>query len=562
MQLVTNKSAISPQHTGFLRIYTSLFIAFFSFRKGAPSLVVLSLLIFHYLPLAAQEPEESSVQFDWRMAYKAPSGTTLLKFFGWNNTSFFACRQKEGYALENRQKIYLEKYTIEGKLVRTKETTLKYKGKDRKLEDIIRINNRIYLFSSYHNLKDRKNYLFVQEINSTSLLLSKEMTKVSEAKTSSAYKEGDFNFQFSRDSQFLLVYAQHPLRKKDQEQFTLTILDSTLSTVWEKQIALPYPNKNFSVEECRIDNKGDVYVLGVAFEDLSVNRRQGTPDYKYKLLHFSNNGTTVQDYEISLNDLFITDLTIRENKGNELVCAGFYSEKNSYSIKGVCYFRIDLRQKAFTRVNTRPFDFDFITLYLSPGKKRKALESEQEGNTRKQAELYNYNLNDIILRNDGGAVLVAEQYFVERVETWDYAGRRYIDYYYHYNDIILANIRPDGTIQWTARVPKEQVTRNDNGYFSSYSMTIARNRLLFLFNDLGGGGNRYSQLRFSTRNPRNANLMLAEVQLDGTVRSFLLENGRTNPVIPVPTICRQINRESMILYGENGRESRIGILRF
>jgi hypothetical protein len=546
-----NRLAIKPKgnksitHDQRLFWFVSVFIPFFLFH------------IMLQQPLVAQNDNKATLT--WKMNYKAPANSKFVKFFGWNKTGFYACRQKDGATLNKQQKLFLEKYGDDGKLIRTREISLKHKGKDRKLEEIFLIGGKIFLFTSYHNLRDRKNYLFAQEIQEPTLTLSNKLIKVSEASTSNAYNEGEFSFQFSRDSQFLLIYAQHPLKKKDAETFTLSVLSKNLSPVWEKEIALPYPNKNFTIEECRIDKKGEVFLMGVAYEDMATTRREGSPDYKYTLFHYSENGNKVQEYSMKLEDLFITDLTFRKNNEHQLVFAGFYSEKNSYSIRGVCYFRIDLLQKTFVSVHTKPFDFDFITLYYSANKKRKALKNELEGKVKKQAELYNYNLHDLILRNDGGAVLVAEQYFVERIEWWDnWTGRRYIDYYYHYNDIILANIKPDGSIQWTARAPKEQVTRNDKGVYSSYSMATAKDRLLFLYNDF-----RYDFGIGSTgKNPRNADLKVTEILLDGTTRTYVVAQGQKNPAKPIPVACKQVSNSNMLIYGESGRQISTGILKF
>ena len=101
-------------------------------------------------------------------------------------------------------------------------------------------------------------------------------------------------------------------------------------------------------------------------------------------------------------------------------------------------------------------------------------------------------MDQLILRNDGGALLIAEQYFVQeeydRNQFYDpyysnYYNRNYndIDYVYNYNDIIVVNIRPDGEIEWTARIPKRQVTTNDGGYYSSYAMSIVRSKIYFVF---------------------------------------------------------------------------------
>jgi hypothetical protein len=551
------------------KLVTSLISPFSSLLVGVHrqiGLIRYLVMLLYMLVMvdASTLAQDAGVQLKWQPTSRISPKSNLVKFFGWHSGGFYAFRQKQGATISQQQKIYLQHFSSEGKLLKSREISLKHKGKERQLENIISLKNKIYLLSSYHNLKDRKNYLFTQEILPRSFTLSRRLSKVGELNTSSPHDPGSFEFTFSKDSLYLLAYGQHPVKKKEQEQISLTVLDTSMSVVWEKIVSLPYPNRNFTVEECRIDPSGEVFLLGVLFFDNSTRRRQGSPNYQYRILHYSNNGEQVEEYPVELRKNFITDLTFDITRNQDrLVCAGFYSEKNSYGIKGVCYLRIDLERKEIEGVATRAFDFDFLTQYYTPRQKKKAKEAEIEGNIRNQPELYDYKLDRLILRNDGGVVLIAEQYFVQRQDFWNYWNNmRETFFYYNYNDILLANIRPNGDIQWTSRIPKQQRTMNDDGLYSSYAMAIAPDRLLFLFND-----NRENfssnNLRIPRRNQAfDSDLILAELSLEGELSTFLLENTDNNPVIPMPKVCRQIGSRKLLLYGEYGRNFRTGILSY
>ena len=152
----------------------------------------------------------------------------------------------------------------------------------------------------------------------------------------------------------------------------------------------------------------------------------------------------MDEYKIALRDKFITDLTFRISREGDLVCSGFYSDKGTYSIKGTYFLRIDASSKEILVKNLMAFDFEFLTEYLPDGQKRRAARAEESGNARKAPELYRFSLDKLILRSDGGALLIAEQYYVyERYyRNWD--GTLRYDYFYNYNDIIVVNIRPNG----------------------------------------------------------------------------------------------------------------------
>ncbi|MEL6925905.1 MAG: hypothetical protein AAFO94_17820, partial [Bacteroidota bacterium] len=332
------------------------------------------------------------------------------------------------------------------------------------------------------------------------------------------------------------------------------------------------------VEEYRVDNEGNVYLVGVIYQDRNRTRRQGLPTYQYNVLTYTNGGGEAEEYKIDLSGKFITDLTLRPDNNGELICAGFFSERNSYSIKGTFFFRLDPIKKEMYNKNLKEFEFEFLTEYMSRGETSRARRREGRGNG---PELYRYSLDDLILRSDGGAVLVAEQYFVQEVFRDQYMnggfygsrlynpyglgfnnGNRY-DRYYNYNDIIVVNINAEGGIDWTTRIPKRQETFNDGGYFSSYAMSIVQDKLFFIFNDNGRNFDpSKNENRLYAFNGKYSVIAVTEVNTDGSAQTYPLFSNRDAEVVTRPKICKQIGRRSMIVYGERGRKFRFANVRF
>lgn len=366
----------------------------------------------------AQPDAEFSGEMNWGKEYKEPSNSYLSEILGNDVAGFYALRQQiKGGVMTggSPQKIYIEKYSQDMKLKKSKEIDLRYKKKKRDFEKVLYLNNQFYLFTSFNNKAHKANYLFVQSIKKKSLTLSKKMKKIAESPARDEYREGKFNFHVSKDSSHVLIYSQLPYQKKGSERFSLQVFDNNFEKKWEKNIQLPYPDNRFSITDYRVDNNGNVYLLGALYENSSGFLRRNT-SYQYIILAYTENGEASEEYDVNLEGKFITDLTFRVGKNGKLVCSGFYSEKNSYSIKGTYYFQIDPKSSKISNANYKEFDFDFVTEYYSNRRKRKAKKAEEEGDTRRSAELYQYSLNDLILRSDGGAVLVAEQYYVEQRE--------------------------------------------------------------------------------------------------------------------------------------------------
>jgi hypothetical protein len=521
----------------------------------------LLLLITGLFPfVAGAQPAGSPGVLTWGEELKKPGGTAITKIIDLNAEGFFALRQKEGGL--GHDEAYVEYYDRNMQLRRSEKLDLKYKGKRRDFEDVIKIGGELYLFTSFNNPAHKKNYLFYQKLNRR-LQPARDLVKIGEIDARNKEQGGTFNILLARDSSKVLLYNQLPSAKREPERFALQVFDQFLQPIWQRDITLPYSSQLFGVEDYRIDNQGNVYLLGVLYNDGVRERRRGSPSYQYVILAYTQGGSDIQEYRLSVGNKFLTDLTFRIADDGRLVCAGFYSDQGAYSIKGTCFFRLDPFTKAVQDLNLKAFDFEFRTEFMTEGEVRRAERAERSGNVRQQPELYRFSLDELVLRSDGGALLVAEQFFVfERVfQHWD--GTMRFDYFYNYNDIIVVNIRPDGSIEWATRIPKRQETYNDGGYYSSYAMAIVRDRLYFVFNDNSRNfeGN-VDNNRLHNYNGQNSVIALAELHRDGELRIHSLFRNKDANTITRPRICKQVGSRLMMVYGERGRNYRFGGLSF
>ncbi len=551
------------------------FIQFFSFF----------ILLATSLPSFAQEQAPiNKANIDWSAEYNEPNNSFLSKVVHYDETGFYALRvQNLGTKREN-PKVYLEYYDKQQmKLKKSAELDLKFKKKTRDFEDLIVVDDNMYLLTSFNNQAKKKNYLFAQRVSLSSLRPSQKLIKLAEVETKNAFQEGGFRHHLSKDDSKVLIYSVLPKQKKNPERFYLQVFDNQLNALWEKKVRLPFNDDRFSVEEYQVDNEGNVYMLGVVYQDKTRFRRGGKPTYQYVVLAYREDGEAVEEYKVNLNEKFITDLTFRVARNGDLVFSGFYSELGTYSVKGTYFFRLNPTTKEIYNKNLKAFDFDFLTEFLSERQTNKAKKSAQKGNV---PELYQYALDDLILRSDGGAVLVAEQYYVERQYNDNYYGyggfggfgyggfNRYSPYYnpyrnnfnddyeYHYNDVIVVNIEPNGEIEWTARIPKQQTTRNDGGYFSSYAMSIVKDKFYFVYNDNYKNFDPKKKGKYYSFTGRNAVITLAEINKNGAVVINPLFSDTEASITTRPKVCKQIGRDEMLIYGERGRNYRFGNLVF
>lgn len=534
-------------------------------------------LILSFSGFAQSELEKTYMQ--WGKELKEPTGSYIAKIISTSPQGFYALRLKSAGAL-NKEQVFIEKYDSKMSLRRSEKLDLSYKNKDRDFEDLVMIGGQLYLLSSFNNEVKKKNYLFLQQINKKTLRLAKDFEMIGETESKDKFREGTFDLIHSQDTSKILIYNQLLYKKNEPERFAFRIFDKQFNELWSRNVVLPYGDDQFQVEEYQVDKAGNVYLLGVIYDDKSRFRRQGKPTYRYSILAYTKDGEDAEEYKIDIDDKFITDLTFKVADDGNLVCTGFYSEKGTYSVKGTYFFRLDAKTKQVYNKNLKQFDFEFLTEYMSPAKKEKAKRAEREGDERRAPELFNYALDELILRSDGGALLIAEQYYVyERFDNngpffGGFGGARFgrfydpywrnnttRDIYYNYNDIIIVNIRPNGEIEWTARIPKQQETINDGGYYSSYSHAVVRDKIYFIFNDNARNFDGKSN-RIYNYDGRNSVVAMATLSRDGSIETEPLFSNRDAEVIARPVICRQIGKREMMIYGELGRSYRFGKLTF
>ena len=146
--------------------------------------------------------------------------------------------------------------------------------------------------------------------------------------------------------------------------------------------------------------------------------------------------------------------------------------------------------------------------------------------------LINYKVKNLIIRGDGGGVLIAESQFVSESSTFNVYSQMYsTSYTYHNNNVIVFSISPNGNIDWEQVVRKRQISENDGGVYSSFSPFLYKDRLLFLYNEAI---------------KRKADVQMAAVNFKGEFSE--------NPVIPskkdlviMPAGARQISSAEIVI---------------
>ena len=522
--------------------------------------IIISIaLVFSTLMVSAQLEITKKATINWGEELKFKKSEDIEDYIGEYKNRHYILKYsyKKGFSILR----FSKDMTLE------LDVPLNLKNNEKKnmiLESLKFFKGNLFLLSSYANKKTKKNTLYYRIVDPETLQSGK-LTKIDEFSFEKKRRKGSFGVEFSDDKSKVLVYLSKPYEKKGFEKFGFTVFDSQMNEIWKKDIQLPYTDEFFIIEDYQVNDEGDAYIMGREYNLKAKERVKGKPNYKYHILSYSSKGRKEKNYEIDLDGKFITDITFNIAKNGDLICAGLYSDKGTYSVKGTFFMTIDFDTKKVKNHSMKSFSEDFITKGWSDRALRKAKKKASKKNA--SIEMYEYDLKDFVLREDGGAVLLAEQYYVRVVttRTTDANGNTTTrtTYHYYYNDVIVINISPKGKIEWVSKIDKYQHSVNDGGYASSYALQVDDDNLHLIYNE--GAKKYYSkeELKQMARKDKRAKLtVIATVDAKGEIEKEILINVSGESTYPIPKYSNQINDNEMFLYTRKGKKRKLAIVHF
>ncbi|MEX0967862.1 MAG: hypothetical protein WD077_11530 [Bacteroidia bacterium] len=493
-------------------------------------------------PVQAQSPD-----IKWGEVIKASSKSHLSYIIGSDDQGFYALRTRSGNLLRSEE-YSIERFNSSMNMEFSKEIELpEYKGDKVSLERIMLAQDQLVLFTSLLDKRNNQYLAFLNQVSPDGAL--SKMRTVDQIEGEKKLKTAGFNFTMSADQSKILVYHDNPYDKRGEESFAFKVLDNNLEELWQRDVQLPYSDKEIGISQYRVDNDGNIYVL--ASRNLAKSEREkGDASHEYILFNFKKGEETLTEYNLNLGQQVISEITINvDNEEGQIICAGFYSERSVAGLKGTFFLRINRESKEVEVQSVKEFDRDFLALFMS------------EKRAKKGKELYNYDLHNLIIRKDGGAVLVGEQYYVRVSTSTSSNGVTTTTYHYYYNDIIVVNINPDGGIDWINKVAKRQHSVNDGGYYSSYALLVGDESLHFIFNDHKKNQENYDLKKIKVlNNPRKGITTIASLSAAGEVKKKPLFNIKDQDVITRPKSCKSFGDNQLILYGIRGRNTQFALL--
>lgn len=269
----------------------------------------------------------------------------------------------------------------------------------------------------------------------------------------------DLQYVLSPNKRRLLAFKNLDNRR-EAEELLYFLFDDAGELVQNGELDFRYPDNQFTVTNLRVSNEGNIYVLG---KFVRSGVALDSDDFQYIVYRYDRINREGFEIPINLGDRFITDLAFRLDRDENIYVAGFYSNRSTEEIAGTVLQQISPRGEVLMQTS-QAFSEGFLTNFLS------------QGQINRGRELRNFFLDPedgIVLRSDGGVLLIAEKFYVTYESYRDMYGAWIDRSFYHYEDVIFTSISADGRIEWHAIVDKNQVSESPQNlsFFSAIGPT-------------------------------------------------------------------------------------------
>lgn len=553
------------------------------------TLLLLAAVVFSF-SVNAQISASKSAKIVWGDEVKESRKVSLAHIVGADEDCFYGIISKRATLSMRTKEMSIQRFSKALGVINRVELNFESNGVERDYSHMLMIDGKLQLFSSYKNEKLNEKVLFVQEIDKVSLTPKGELKPIASVSLKNQFEmfkslkrqfsgnkywdyadrnimtrsalnaEQFFGIKLSPDSSKVIAVYKVLDPGDKSEIIGLNVYDNAFNTIWSKDVNVAFPDKEFIAQNYEVDNEGNAYVLGRLFNEKIKDKVKGEVNYKYMLLRYNTDGKLINQYPLELGTKFIRDMKLIINNDGQLIVAGFYSNEFRSGIQGSFYNRIDLNTGKVEISQEKDFSIDLITENMSDRDEKSVKKRAGKG---KEVGLGQYIMDDIYFKSDGTVALVAEQFFVTSHTSTDSQGNTSTSYVYHYNNILVVNIKQEtGEIVWSTKVDKKQST-GDFGRYSSYAITVVDDKMFFIFNDhLKNYKPGETERKHVYNRGKHSVATVVELNENGEYDYNVLFVAKSKDVLCKPSVSQQVSPNELVIYGSSGKTHRFAKVKF
>ncbi|MEY4874986.1 MAG: hypothetical protein RL708_135 [Bacteroidota bacterium] len=388
-------------------------------------------------------------------------------------------------------------------------------NKNSNIQHISIHNNKLFVFFSYR----KGDGVIIAAQRFSAKLEPEGKLKMIDSVSKDLFKDGDdWYVKHSEDKTKYMVY--YIMNDGKQSTIIQTILvNDKLRIVKRKSVEVPENRDN--MEDELMDNEGNFYffIADQEHSDITPKIIYTNPRY-YRL----NNDATFSGVRLLSNPTvrFNSILPKIDNINHALVFAGVAKNKAVSGIAGFQISKWNLKTDSFSLNKFESFADDVIKeMSLTP-----------------ELDINNYEITDMVLRFDGGIILVTENIYTtqQTIEVPNYYSpsfptiRTYT--YNHKDDVFVQSFDKSAQPDWYKLIRKKQTSESDNGMYSGYGLLKGKNNIQVIYNE---------------QITEQSNLILQTYSADGNVNHGSINSARQKNLMLMPEKASQVSLYEIII---------------
>lgn len=340
--------------------------------------------------------------------------------------------------------------------------------KDIDFEEVVLLNDKLYVIGSVFNSKEKKFTLVAISV-SESGILGTNMITLFESIVAKRSDRGGFYFKNSPDDAMLLVMHTALFDKEDAMKYEIKLFDEQMKTFFstEDKVAFDDEKKDFefTIADFDVNNKDDVFlVISEGFRDRKLKEKRE----KIELHVFKQANKYIKEVvRFDIKDQEIVNCKMLATAKNTVKLVGFYSSvresgRSNKELKGVYNATISLDNLTDKTIKYNEFDYDTKVKLLGERRAKKGKDVKPL-----------YNIHSIIEKNDGGLIVISEYRTAYVGRASGFGPIAIVPITYDANEAIVTCLKPDGTLEWSNVVAKEQQVEITVSSFNIFGVTSA-----------------------------------------------------------------------------------------
>lgn len=396
-----------------------------------------------------------------------------------------AVQHTNNFSIILKSKFSLEIYNNEMKL--QENIALELPHKDLRFQDIFIVNGEIYLFMNRYNGKNNEHYLYAT-------ILSKKRGVVNDIYQIEKIKMGDqlkkhqqekekFEVSVTADSLAFLVRSSTKLMDYDKNakrKFSFISLDFELLD--ERTVVFPELEKHFFLSKTITDKKGNIFLAShrsFVENDKTIFKPEvfGRNKAFFYSLFFDENHISTHEIQHSTRSSFnISELKTKIDSHGNVRCMAFFSATYEYAAIGSYSFTMNTESREIEDEKTFQFEDGLIDQFYTEEQIHERNEKRKEDIYIWTNQLHNFIMHDLVMKNDGGYYLIAEQIHPLKTSKEDphFTPRIGIPIKqnYSFNGLMIFSISKNNELIEYSVIPKKQASKNHISYGQHYGVGI------------------------------------------------------------------------------------------